>query len=111
MKDVEMKMLERAKALLASGEVARVIGWKKGDFIYEPSPASFESVEELEKGFVYNWFCGANLSKYLIQMSKKEGKTAVFLKPCDTYIAMETLRITSGDMPSCLKFFLICTEA
>lgn len=85
MKDVELKMLERAKALLESGEVARVIGWKKGDFIYEPSPASFESVEELEKGFVYNWFCGANLSKYLIQMSKKEGKTAVFLKPCDTY--------------------------
>ena len=84
MKDVELKVLERAKALLESGEVARVIGWKKGDFCYDPSPASFESVEEL-KDFVYNWFCGANLSKYLIQMSKKEGKTAVFLKPCDTY--------------------------
>ena len=85
MKDVELKMLERAKELLTSGEVARVIGWKKGDFVYEVSPASFETVEELEKGFVYNWFCGANLSKYLIEMSKKEGKTAVFLKPCDTY--------------------------
>ena len=84
MKDVELKMLERAKALLESGEVARVIAWKKGDFCYDPSPASFESVEELND-FVYNWFCGANLSKYLIQMSKKEGKTAVFLKPCDTY--------------------------
>ena len=84
MKDVELKMLERAKALLESGEVARVIGWKKGDFCYDPSPASFESVEELNN-FVYDWFCGANLSKYLIEMSKKEGKTAVFLKPCDTY--------------------------
>lgn len=84
MKDVELKMLERAKVLLESGEVARVIGWKKGDFCYDPAPASFETVEELD-GFVYNWFCGANLSKYLIQMSKKEGKTAVFLKPCDTY--------------------------
>ena len=84
MKDVELKMLERAKALLESGEVARVIGWKKGDFCYDPSPASFETAEELND-FVYNWFCGANLSKYLIEMSKKEGKTAVFLKPCDTY--------------------------
>jgi len=84
MREVEAKMLERAKALLESGEVARVIGWKKGDFCYDPSPASFETVEEL-KDFVYDWFCGANLSKYLIQMSKKEGKTAVFLKPCDTY--------------------------
>ena len=84
MKDVELKMLERAKALLESGEVARVIVWKKGEFFYDPTPASFETVEEL-KDFVYDWFCGANLSKYLIQMSKKEGKTAVFLKPCDTY--------------------------
>jgi len=84
MKDVELKMLERAKQLLESGEVARVIGWKKGDFCFDPSPASFETVEEL-KDFVYDYFCGANLSKYLIQMSKKEGKTAVFLKPCDTY--------------------------
>ena len=84
MKEVEQKMLERAKALLQSGEVARVIGWKKGDFCFDPSPATFETVEELD-GFVYNWFCGANLSKYLIQESKKEGKTAVFLKPCDTY--------------------------
>ena len=84
MREVELKMIERAKQLLESGEVARVIGWKKGDFCYDPSPASFESVDEL-KDFVYDWFCGANLSKYLIAMAKKEGKTAVFLKPCDTY--------------------------
>ena len=84
MKDVELKMLERAKQLLESGEVARVVGWKKGDFCYDPSPACFETVEELND-FVYNWFCGANLSKYLIEIAKKEGKTAVFLKPCDTY--------------------------
>ena len=84
MREVELKMKERAKALLESGEVARVIGWKKGDFCFDPSPASFETVEDLND-FVYDYFCGANLSKYLIQMSKKEGKTAVFLKPCDTY--------------------------
>ena len=84
MKEVESKMLERAKVLLESGEVARVIGWRKGAFCHDPEPASFESVDEL-KDFVYDYFCGANLSKYLIAESKKEGKTAVFLKPCDTY--------------------------
>ena len=84
MREVELKMKERATALLESGEVVRVIGWKKGEFYHDPQPASFESVEELD-GFVYNGFCGANLSKYLIQMSKKEGKTAIFLKPCDSY--------------------------
>ena len=84
MKAVELKMIERAKELLSSGAVARVIGWKKGEFEFDPVPATFETVEELD-GLVYNYFCGANLSKYLIQASKKEGKTAVFLKPCDTY--------------------------
>ena len=84
MRDVEMKMLERAKALLESGEVKRVIGWKKGEFYFDPMPASFETADEHDE-FVYNGFCGANLSKYLIGASKKEGKTAIFLKPCDSY--------------------------
>ena len=47
MKEVEAKMLARAKELLESGEVARVVGWKKGDFCFDPTPASFESVDEL----------------------------------------------------------------
>ena len=84
MYEVEVKMLERAKALLESGEVARVVGWKKGEFYFDAEPATFETVESLNE-FVYNSFCGANLSKYLIKIGKKEGKTAIFLKPCDTY--------------------------
>ena len=84
MRDVERKMKERAAELLRSGEAARVLGWKKGEFYFDPSPAFFETEEELSE-FVYNGFCGANLSKYLIEAGKKPGKTAVFLKPCDTY--------------------------
>lgn len=91
MRDVEQRMIERAAELLRSGEVERVVGWKKGEFYFDPSPASFESEESL-KDFVYNGFCGANLSKYLIAASKKEGKTAVFLKPCDTYSFNELVK-------------------
>ena len=76
---------DKAIGLLESGKVDRVIGWKTGDFFYDLTPAVFSSVEEARKDFVYNSFAGANLSKYLIAESKKEGKTAVFLKPCDTY--------------------------
>ena len=83
MSKIMSAMIERAKQLLESGSVKRVVGWTKGEFYHDPSPASFESVDEL-KNFVYNDFCGANLSKYMIEISKKEGKTAVFLKPCDT---------------------------
>ncbi len=84
MTELEKKIIERASALLSGGEVKRVVGWKKGELATDPSPATFETVESLED-FVYNDFCGANLSKYLIEISKKEGKTAAFLKPCDTY--------------------------
>ena len=84
MQRLEVAFLEKAKELLSSGAVNRVLAYKKGEFCYDVSPAVFYTVEELENA-VYNGFCGANLSKYLIQESKKEGKVAVFLKPCDTY--------------------------
>ena len=77
-------IIERAKELLTSGEVARVLGWKAGDMPYNPEPAFFNNAEDL-KDFVYNGFCGANLSKLMIEASKLEGKTMVCLKPCDTY--------------------------
>ena len=78
-------MIARAAALLADGTVSRVLGWKKGEFVYDVTPAVFTSEEELKSGFVYDDFCGNNLSKYLIKESRKEGKILVFLKPCDTY--------------------------
>ncbi len=104
--EVETKMLERAKELLESGAVARVIGWKKGDFYFDPAPATFESVESLNE-FVYNGFCGANLSKYLIQASKKDGKTAVFIKPCDSYSLNQLLKEHRVDRE---KIYVIAVE-
>ena len=71
MQNVEKLMLERAKALLAEGKVQRVVGWKKGLFDDDVTPGVFDSVEELEKGFVYNKFCAANLSKYLVKITRE----------------------------------------
>ena len=79
------EIINRAKELLADGTVVRVLGWRIGDLPYNPEPSYFETAEDLEKNFVYDGFCGANLSKYMIEGSKLEGKTLVFLKPCDTY--------------------------
>ena len=78
------ELIARAGALLQSGEVSRVLGWRKGEHVWDVEPAFFHSAEELSE-FVYNGFCGANLSKYMIEAAKLEGKTLVFLKPCDTY--------------------------
>lgn len=78
------RLIDRAKELLADGTVSRVLGWKCGEFDYDVEPSFFDSTEKLN-AFVYNGFCGANLSKYMIDASKLSGKTLIFLKPCDTY--------------------------
>ena len=85
------ELMLKAKSLLESGEVARVLGWKKGENAWDAEPAFFENAESLSE-FVYDGFCGANLSKYMIEAGKKEGKTLVFLKPCDSYSYNQLLR-------------------
>ena len=85
------ELIVKAKQLLESGEVARVLGWKKGENAWDPEPAFFETADAL-CDFVYDGFCGANLSKYMIEAGKKEGKTLVFLKPCDSYSYNQLLR-------------------
>ena len=83
---------EKARALLENGTVSRVLGWKKGEFCYDLTPAVFASPEEVDRNFVYSDFSGANLSKYLIAESNKEGKIAAFLKPCDSYSFVQLLK-------------------
>lgn len=84
MQELNTLMINKAVELLGNGTVNRVIGWKAGEFYYDNTPATFTSAEDV-KALVYNGFCGANVSKYLVRESKKEGKVLVFLKPCDTY--------------------------
>ena len=80
------QLINKAVALLADGTVKYVLGWKKGEFDYDITPAVFETAEELNADFVWNDFCGANFSKYLVAKTRKlDGKILVFLKPCDTY--------------------------
>lgn len=79
-------LIEKASSLLSNGTVTSVMGWKRGEFDYDVTPAVFETVEEMEKDFVWSDFCGANFSKYLVSKTQNsEGKILVFLKPCDTY--------------------------
>ena len=87
MQKIEREILvNKAKELLENGTVDRVMGWQKGEFDYDITPAVFRSAEEIDKNFVWNSFCGANFSKYLVKETiKSENKVLVFLKPCDTY--------------------------
>lgn len=75
---------KKVSELLENQTVNRVLGWQTGEFFYDETPAVFESASELEN-LVYDGFSAPNLSKYLIKETKKEGKIAALLKPCDTY--------------------------
>ena len=87
MQEIKREVLvNKAKELLSDGTVDRVLGWKRGEFDYDVTPGVFRSAEELNGGFVWGDFCGANFSKYLVKETcKGEGRVLVFLKPCDTY--------------------------
>lgn len=86
------KMIEKAKQLLQNRTVNRVLGWKTGEFDYDITPAVFNTADELDKDFVYNSLAAANLSKYLVKESKKDGKILVFLKPCDSYSFQQLMK-------------------
>ena len=114
------KLIKRAKELLAEGKVQKVLGWKKGLFDEDITPAVFTSADELDRDFVFNKFCKANLSKYLVKitrqietaksttrmnntMAKQRDPNAkdapipqevvlVFLKPSDTYSFTQLLK-------------------
>ena len=86
------RVKEKAIQLLQDQIVDRVIGWRAGEFFYDLTPSVFTSVEDIEKNFVWSVFSGANLSKYLIVESRKGGKAAVFLKPCDSYSFVQLLK-------------------
>ena len=77
-------LLDKAKELLSAGVADRVLGWTEGEFSYDQSPKIFDSIESLDS-FVYDDFCGANLSKYLIEQTRQKHKVVVFLKGCDTF--------------------------
>ena len=80
------QLVSKASELLSNGTVCCVLGWGMGEFDYDVTPTVFNTVEELNNGFVFNDFCGANFSKYLVSKAAKcDGKILVFLKPCDTY--------------------------
>ena len=80
------QLIDKASELLSNGTVSCVLGWGRGEFGYDVTPTVFKTAEDMQANFVFNDFCGANFSKYLVSKTQKlDGKMLVFLKPCDTY--------------------------
>ena len=91
MQKIAELMQAKAVELLQSVKADKVLAWRAGEFFYDNAPAAFDSAEAC-KEIVYNEFCPANLAKYLIESTKQQKKTVVFLKPCDTYGVNQLLK-------------------
>jgi len=83
---------EKAKELLSSGKVDRILAWQDGEFFYDQMPCIFKTPEEIDKSLVYNGFSSPNLSKYLVKESGKDGVVGVFLKACDSFSFSQLLK-------------------
>lgn len=91
MQGLTENMQVKASQLLAEGKVQQVLAWRPGEFFYDNAPAVFSDAAAC-KNIIYNEFCPANLAKYLLEATKKQLKSAVFLKPCDTYGVNQLLK-------------------
>ena len=74
-----------------NNKVQMVIGWEKGDFSFESTPVFITEVEKVDS-LIFDNYCVNNLSKYLIEQTKKYEKIGVFLKGCDSLGFNQLLR-------------------
>ena len=56
------QLIAKAAELFENGTVSCALGWVKGEFDYDVAPTLFKSIDELNDGFVWGDFCGANFS-------------------------------------------------
>jgi formate dehydrogenase subunit beta len=91
MQKIMEQVQKKAAELLQAGTVDQVVAWRRGQFFYDNAPGIFTKATGCAD-LVYDEFCPANLSKYLMDATKKKLKTAVFLKPCDTYGVNQLLK-------------------
>lgn len=80
MSNLEAQIREKAKELLASGDVSVVIGWGGGWNPAKASPLFARNAEDADK-LVFNPFCYNNLAVYLPRMNEK---VAIISTPCET---------------------------
>ncbi len=91
MQSIERAIKARVAELIEDGFARKVLGWERGEFLYDNTPTVLP-IEEVADRLVYNSFCGSNISKYLIKESNKDEKIVALLKPCDTYSFNELVR-------------------
>ena len=87
---MQERLIEKATELLNKSQVDRVLAYEQ-DVFTMMVPTFFTTAQSVQN-LVYNKFCNTNLSRYLIDLKNQDGKTLVFLRPCDTYVFNQLLK-------------------
>jgi ferredoxin len=81
MQAVEQAMRDKARELLASGQVRLVLGYEAGSVPFRTAPAFIQNAADADR-LVWNPFCTNNLAVYL-PAAVSAGRVAVVAKGCD----------------------------
>jgi len=91
MKATSEEVQTRVKKLFEDGKIAHFIGYETGSDSLRVTPCFLKSGQTASR-LVWNPLCANNLSKYLLDFRKVEGKVGIIVKGCDSRSVVELLK-------------------
>jgi len=91
MKATSEEVQARVKKLFEDGSISHFIGYEAGSDSLQVTPCFLKSGQETSR-LVWNPLCVNNLSKYLLDFKKVEGKVGIIVKGCDSRSVVELLK-------------------
>jgi formate dehydrogenase subunit beta len=79
------------RQLFEDGSISHFIGYEAGSDSLQVTPCFLKSGQETSR-LVWNPFCANNLSKYLLDFKKVDGKVGIMVKGCDSRSLVELLK-------------------
>lgn len=79
------------KKLFEEGSISHFIGYETGSDSLQVTPCFLKSGQAASR-LVWNPLCANNLSKYLLDFKKVEGKVGIMVKGCDSRSVVELLK-------------------
>lgn len=91
MKATSEEVQTSVKKLFEDGSIGHFIGYETGSDSLHVTPCFLKSGQEASR-LVWNPLCANNLSKYLLDFKKVEGKIGIMVKGCDSRSVVELLK-------------------
>jgi len=91
MKATSEEVQTSVKKLFEDGSIGHFIGYETGSDSLHVTPCFLKSGQAASR-LVWNPLCANNLSKYLLDFKKVEGKVGIMVKGCDSRSVVELLK-------------------